>query len=205
MLTGFVACLLAAVSSADEGPAPGRLLVATEEVRGPFFQQTVVLLLHYNEEGALGLVINRPMAAVPDEVLPDLEGIHDYEGTLYWGGPVDVASLRAIMRMDDPPDDALPLFDAVYQVPLDRTLSSGTADATRLRFYVGYAGWAAGQLDAEILRRSWRILPATEALVFADDMSDIWRRLTPPQSYRASGVGPGQVFDKKNNYLMTGL
>lgn len=181
----LVLCLMPAIAAA-QSPHSGKLLVATEEVRGPFFRQTVVLLLHYDENGAQGLVINRPMAATPKEVLPDLDGIHAYEGTLYWGGPVDIATMRAIIRTDTPPDDAVPLFDAAYLVPVDKAMPSGAEDSTRLRFFVGYAGWAPGQLDAELLQRSWHVLDATEELVFTEDTAGIWRDLMPPTSLRAA-------------------
>ena len=102
---------------ADEKPATGKLLVATDEVRGSSFFRTVILLLHYDESGALGLVINRPTEATPDELLPELEGIKDYAGMTYWGGPVRLATMRALHRTDSPTDDEIFVLDKVYQMP----------------------------------------------------------------------------------------
>ncbi len=181
----FVAFLLSPASGMAQGPAPGNLLVATEEVRGPFFRETVVLLLHYDDRGASGLVVNRPMPAKPKDVLPKFTGIDGYEGALYWGGPVQVASLRALVRTNDPPADALHVFDEVYLLALDTEIPSRKSDASRLRFFLGYAGWTAGQLDAELLRESWHVLPATGDLVFTEDTAAIWRQLMPSQNIRA--------------------
>jgi putative transcriptional regulator len=178
--------LLAAANAAAQVPGPGQLLVATEEVRGPFFRETVVLLLHFDEHGAQGLVINRPMPATPNEVLPDLAGIERYEGTLYWGGPVQLGSLRVLMRTNDPPRDSFHIFGDVYLFALEKDLPDGAWDASGLRFFIGYAGWGAGQLDMELLRDSWRVLPATDDLVFTEDTAGIWRRLMPPSTIRAA-------------------
>jgi putative AlgH/UPF0301 family transcriptional regulator len=90
-----VASLLPAVVDADSRLAKGKLLVATDVVQGELFASTVVLLLHYDETGAFGLVVNRPTEVEPEEVLGDDEAIADYRGTLFWGGPVHMDSLRA--------------------------------------------------------------------------------------------------------------
>lgn len=185
-LLALACCFIASSVSADQDLAMGKLLVATGEVRGPYFMETVVLLLHYDEQGALGLVVNRPMEAVPKEVLPDLESLTSYRGTLYWGGPVRISSMRALLRSDTPPKDAVPIFGAVHQVPFDDSLPASTSDAANLRFFVGYAGWAPGQLERELGFGSWHILPATEEVVFAKNPTEIWQRLTPTQEYRAA-------------------
>lgn len=182
----FLCCVAALGASADDAPAMGKLLVATEEVQGPVFAETVILLLHYDERGALGLVINRPMQATPQEILPDLRGIDDYQGTLYWGGPVRMSVMRALLRSDMPPDDAMPVFDTVYRVPMDDALPPDAMSSEKLRFFVGYAGWAPGQLERELQFGSWHVLPATEDAVFTDDPEKIWMRLSPPQHLRAS-------------------
>jgi putative transcriptional regulator len=178
-------CVFAHSSLADEKPATGKLLVATNEVRGSSFFHTVILLLHYDESGALGLVINRPTEATPDELLPELEGIEDYEGVTYWGGPVRLASMRALHRTDTPTDDEIFVVDNVYQMPLD-TLPTGEKNQQNLRFFIGYAGWSPGQLDREILFGSWDIIQATEDTVFTNEPDTIWETLSPPRSYRAS-------------------
>lgn len=182
----IVCCATSVDTNADEQLAMGKLLVATDEVRGSTFVQTVILLLHYDESGALGLVINRPTEATPKELLPDLEGLSDYDGNAYWGGPVRLATMRALHRTNTPHDDEIHVFNTVHQMPLDEQLPTGATDETNLRFFIGYAGWSPGQLDREVLFGSWHIIKATEEAVFTEHPGMIWSTLSPPQHYRAT-------------------
>ena len=179
-------CLISIHCKADESPAAGKLLVATDEVQGAIFAETVILLLHYDESGALGLVVNRPTETTPKELLPELDGLKDYDGAAYWGGPVRMATMRALHRTDTPEDEEIHVFDTVHQVPLADELPKGENNPNNLRFFIGYAGWSPGQLDREVLFGSWAIISATEEAVFTDDPENIWETLAPPRHYRAS-------------------
>ncbi len=179
-------CIISPGVNADEEPGTGKLLVATEVVGGPVFAETVILLLRFDDSGALGLVVNRPTEAAPEEVMPELEGIRNYAGTLYWGGPVQLYNLRVLLRADSPPEASMPVFGNVYLGLLTETLVQKGSDTSNLRFYLGYAGWAPGQLELEMAQGSWHIVKATEDLVFSEDPARIWRRLAPPKVFRAS-------------------
>ncbi len=185
-ILAIACCVISIDSSADEEPAMGKLLVATEEVQGSDFVRTVILLLHYDETGALGLVINRPTEVTPKELLPELEGLRNYDGTAFWGGPVRMGTMRALHRTESPADDEIQVFDTVHRVPLDNALPKDPTNTENLRFFIGYAGWSPGQLDREVLFGSWHIIPATEDAVFTEDPSEIWETLSPPRHYRAS-------------------
>lgn len=178
--------LLPAAAGADQQPAKGTLLVATELVRGEMFAETVILLLHYDETGAMGIVVNRPTDIEPKEVVADAELFSGYSGPLYWGGPVRMNSVRALLRSDTPPQDADAIVDSVHQMRIDDGLKNIPADPTSLRFFLGYAGWSAGQLDREMELGSWHVLPAAQEHVFAEDPRALWRRLTPARKYRAA-------------------
>ena len=191
MFLAWTAAFFAPALVAAQVPAAGKVLVSTEDLRGDAFSQTVVLLLHYDEAGAQGLVINRPMPSAPKDVLAGLDGIEDYQGTLFWGGPVQLASLRVLMRTAVPPPDSHRILDGVYLVPPERSLLAGVTDSSRLRFFVGYAGWSPGQLDNELRRRSWDVLPGSEDLVFAEDPRGVWKLLMRPTERRVSNP-PGQ-------------
>lgn len=182
----LLCCAVPSGVAADEDPAKGKFLVATDLVRGPVFQESVILLLNYDSTGAVGLIVNQPTEAAPEKALPDFEGLDGYDGKLYYGGPVDVFTLRALMRSDEPPENAIPIVDDVHIVPLAESLLDNAPDPSALRFFVGYAGWSPGQLDGELARGSWHIVQATEELVFTDEPEEIWRQLAPIPVFRAS-------------------
>lgn len=181
-----VAALLPAAVAADLLPARGTLLVATDVVQGQLFANTVVLLLHSDETGAFGLVVNRPTDVQPSEVLGDDDAIADYRGTLFWGGPVQMDSLRALLLTDSPPGEAEQISESVYLVSYEDAIEAGPADTSRLRLFIGYAGWAPGQLENELARGSWRVLPASSELIFAEDPRTLWNRLAPTHEQRAA-------------------
>ena len=173
-------------AGADQQPAKGKLLVATELVRGEVFAETVILLLHYDENGAMGIVVNRPTDIAPQEVVADGDAFAAYSGPLYWGGPVQMNSLRALLRTDTPPAGTEAIVDSVHHVRIDEALTDGPADSASLRYFIGYAGWGAGQLDREMNIGSWHVVPASDEHVFADDPRKLWKQLTPPREHRAA-------------------
>lgn len=195
----FVACFTAA-AGADRPPARGTLLVATGEVRGEIFANTVILLLHYDETGAMGIVVNRPTDIAPEEIAVHKGAFADYGGTLYWGGPVQMDSLSALMRSDDPPEGAELIVGSIHRVPIGKALEDDRAGPANLRLYIGYAGWSAGQLDDEMARGSWHVVAATDEHVFTEEPRELWQKLAPPKpqlrvAVRAKrgpekGVGP---------------
>ena len=187
------ALLLPAAVGADPRPARGKLLVATELVQGEMFAKTVVLLLHYDETGAFGLVVNRPTDVEPRELVADDEALAGYGGKLFWGGPVHMDSLRALLLTDDPPAEAEKIVESVYLVSFEDAFEQGDEDPAAVRLFIGYAGWAPGQLDFEMARGSWRVLPATDELVFAEEPDKLWKRLAPAQEQRAE-VESGAVI-----------
>ncbi|MCH8060473.1 MAG: YqgE/AlgH family protein [Proteobacteria bacterium] len=190
-------CFVCAGVGADQVPTTGKLLVATDAVRGPYFAQTVVLLLHHDETGTLGLVVNRPIDASAIESLRLHEDLAEHRGAFYWGGPLSQSIVRALISTDTPPEDAVQIFDVVHLVNMDEASLATAANAEKFRFFVGYAGWSPGQLEQELVFDSWHILPATEEVVFAEDTGAIWRKLLLSRQYRAAA--PVQLpFNKRS-------
>jgi len=186
-LLAVVAWLTPATAYSDENIAAGKFLVATEEVRGEIFARTVILLLHYDETGAMGLVVNRPTEVTLGEILTDPKALSGYrDATLNWGGPVQMSSVRALLLADSPPDGAATIVDNIHLVSFDKAMAEGRFDPAGLRLFIGYAGWAPGQLDGELAIRSWEVVPASAELVFADDPGGIWQSLAPVLEYRAA-------------------
>jgi putative transcriptional regulator len=178
----FAVLSLAGTSAAEPPPAKGEFLVATGQADGTIFEHTVILLLHYDDTGAAGLVVNRPTDVKATELFSDDSPMRAYDGTIYWGGPVQMSSLRALAHTDQPPEGAEKIVDSVYLVPFkdDMTATPG------LRLFIGYAGWMPGQLDYELARGSWHVVPAAADQVFSDDPAGLWKQLLPRETFRAS-------------------
>lgn len=158
----------------------GRLLVATDEIGDPRFARTVIYMVRHDEQGALGLVINRPLG---DVALREVLGQLDREappqsGTLrvHWGGPVEPRR-GAILHTPDWSGEGTTVLDGGFaltsQPAIFEAMARG-AGPRRSIFVLGYAGWAPGQLEAEIERRAWSVARADEALVFDDDPDRKW-------------------------------
>jgi putative transcriptional regulator len=158
----------------------GKFLVASRELNDPNFAESVILLLDYNENGALGVIINRPTDIALTELLPEVKALQKRKDIVYIGGPIARHMVMLLTQTPKPPQDAQKVFADIYllsqQSELDRVLQSD-GKRTRLRAYVGYAGWAAGQLDMEVARGSWLIVPAEAALIFDKAPAHVWPEL----------------------------
>ena len=185
--------LLTASAAVAQSPATGALLVATDELRDPRFSETVILLLHYGTDGALGVAVNRPTWIEAADAFSDMPFLDEYTGNVYMGGPLAPANLVTLMRLSDIGDNELePIVDDIYvsadPILLNELLGTAGTEQT-LRVYAGHAGWDAGQLDREIAAGSWQVLPASAEFVFTDDPLELWAELRAPQSelmvYRA--------------------
>ena len=167
-------------------PATGTLLVATEELRDPRFSETVILLLHYGPDGAVGVAINRPTWVDAAESFPGIPIPDGYTGHIYFGGPVAPANIVTLVRLPDNGElDLAPIVDDVY-VGTSREFLRQTVIAAdteqALRLYAGYASWDGGQLDREIAAGSWRVIPASAEFIFAAEPLELWLELHAPVS-----------------------
>lgn len=173
---GFSPRLPAFVVQSLDWPAAGTFLVAARGLRDPNFSQTVVLLIDYDSAGAFGLIIDRPSGHTIEELWPEIAGLEAH--SLYFGGPVFAHHLLFLLRSDSAPEDTRRVFRGVYlgsdELVLKRILAEGEDE---FRVYAGHAGWAPGQLDNEIARGDWYILPAERAFIFHQEPSRIWEEL----------------------------
>jgi putative transcriptional regulator len=158
--------------------AAGRFLVAAPKLRDANFARSVVLIVDYDETGALGLIINRPTQVRLSTALPHLPAIADRADRIYVGGPVAAQRVVLLIRAPEVPPNAGLVFEDVYVSSDLATLEAAAADeATRFRAYAGYAGWAPGQLDGEVLRGDWYVAPAQAEVVFSADPESVWPEL----------------------------
>ncbi len=160
----------------------GQLLVATDEIRDPRFHHTVIYMVRHDATGAMGLVVNRPLAEAPLARLLELFGAggQGVAGSVrvFYGGPVELSRAFVLHTADwTSPDTrevaggiALTAHPAVLEA-----IGQGRGPRRSL-FALGYAGWAPGQLEGEIERGAWISVPADEALVFDGDAEGKWQR-----------------------------
>ena len=154
----------------------GRLLVATPSLVDPNFAHAVVLLLDL-DEGALGVVLNRPSPVQVAEVLPGWDSVLAGPDVLFQGGPVATDSALAVGGLrpgDDEPVGFQRLFGRTGIVDLDAPAEILVPALSEMRVFAGYAGWGAGQLEAEIEEGSWYVLPAAPGDLFATDPERLW-------------------------------
>ena len=156
----------------------GNLLVASRHLRDPNFSETVVLLVSYDRYGALGLVINRPTDVRLSVVFPEIEELKGRTDALFIGGPVAVNRFMFLVRADSQPADSHRVFEDVFVSSSETTFRQMIQEKRKeLRVYAGHAGWAPGQLDAEISRGDWHILPHDKETIFNKPPSEIWPEL----------------------------
>ena len=152
----------------------GQLLIASPSLLDPNFRRTVVLITEHNEEGAAGLVLNRPTDAEVSELVPQLEPLVDDGEHVWMGGPVQPNGVLVLGEFLDPDAAAVPLFGSLGFPSLEEP-EDVLPLTTRRRIFAGYAGWGAGQLEGEIEGGDWYVVPSLPPDAFQADPSDLWR------------------------------
>ncbi len=194
----FAAALFAAVAPAiawgqAQELAAGRFLVSSRSLGDPNFAETVILLVRYSEDdGTVGLIVNRQTDIPLSRVFRDIKGAKDRKDPVYMGGPVEPGSVLALLKSASKPEEATHLFADVYLISsralLEKSLSGG-AEANAFRVYLGYAGWGAGQLEHEMQVGAWHVLPADAATVFDPDPDAVWARMIRKMELRIAWDG----------------
>ena len=151
----------------------GQLLIASPALLDPNFRRAVVLITEHTDEGAAGLVLNRPSPASVSELVPELEPLVEDEEQVWLGGPVQPNAVLVLGEFVDPDDAAVPLFGSLGFPALDDPEEVVPA-TTRRRVFAGYAGWGAGQLENELGREDWIIEEAQNDDAFTDSPENLW-------------------------------
>jgi putative transcriptional regulator len=161
-------------------PEQGMLLIARRDMPDPRFRDSVILLVAHDAEGSMGVIINRPSRATLGDVVPDLAKLDKHSHPVYFGGPVGMQNLTFLVHQGSPPKKAVEVLGGLY-FSADRSLLEELLGAdkptTELHVYLGYAGWASGQLEGELERDDWHLHKnATLTAVFSDRPAEVWRR-----------------------------
>ncbi|KGN34820.1 hypothetical protein N802_01870 [Knoellia sinensis KCTC 19936] len=158
----------------------GRLLVSTPKLDDGIFHRSVILMLQHDESGAQGVVLNKPLGADVDSVLPGWGEHISTPQTLFQGGPVQLDSALGLITVpgdDDPPPGSQRLFGAVAIVDLDTPPLLVMPEAGGLRIFAGYAGWSSGQLEDEVRRGSWFVVDSFPEDLLTGDPDRLWEQV----------------------------
>ena len=173
-------------------PTKGRLLLATPPLEDPNFDRTVIYVLEHQDEGALGLVLNRPSPEELGDALSAWAALQSDPSLVFVGGPVEPDALIAIARVREATGVEL---DPEHLAPLSGDLASADLAAdpddvipsiSALRVFRGYAGWGPGQLEGEIEAGAWLVLDPDPGDLFTEDPDELWRSVLRRQPGRLS-------------------
>jgi putative transcriptional regulator len=181
------------------GPSPGRsagrwlkgkLLVASPVMREPTFARTVISVLEHSDDGALGVVINRPGDASLLDVVPPVAELASHPAVLFAGGPVEpqAAIALGVVSPDAPTQGWRPVVHPVVTVDLDVDPDVLGAGLRELRVFAGYAGWSAGQLEGEIAQGAWYVVEALPLDAFDAVPDRLWSAVLRRQPWPLSAV-----------------
>jgi putative transcriptional regulator len=174
---------LAACCAWAQSVAPGKILLATDMSADPDFARSVILIVHSDEKGSVGLMLHRRMDAHVSEVFPEVKEPFP----VYAGGPVTIGYM-ALARAFSTPPAGHRLFGDVYWISGKQQVAAALAahrPPRAFRVYLGYCGWSTPQLKSEAGRGLWRVLAADASIVFDSDPPTLWRRLTAAYKSRS--------------------
>ena len=164
----------------DATPQPGMLLVATPQLVDPNFADTVVLLLDVDEDGALGVVLNRPSPVAVSEVLEGWGGVVAQPEVLFQGGPVSTQGALAVgwlREADDVPVGFREVSGELGVVDLDTPVELIDGSLYGMRIFAGYAGWGPGQLEDELVEGAWYVVESEPGDVSSPEPERLWREV----------------------------
>jgi len=156
----------------------GQLLLDSGQLRGSFFQRTVVLICEHNAEGAFGLVLNRSSGKkIGEMVVADMPDSLK-EHSLYLGGPVQTSAL-SFLHSDTFLSDAnvIPNLALGHSLETLTEIAESFSATRKVRMFAGYSGWGPGQLEGEMERNSWLTYPASLELVLETDPTKLWQKM----------------------------
>jgi putative transcriptional regulator len=152
----------------------GQLLIAGPTLLDPNFSRTVVLIGAHSDEGAMGVVLNRPTETAVAEAAPVLSELVDGDEPVFAGGPVQPQGVIVLAEFEDASEAAALVLDDVGFLAAGQEDVVPPSGTRRARVFAGHAGWGPGQLDAELERDDWLVEPAEIEDVFEPDPSGLW-------------------------------
>ncbi|HUD65911.1 MAG TPA: YqgE/AlgH family protein [Candidatus Sulfotelmatobacter sp.] len=174
----------------------GRLLVASRNLGDPHFAKTVILLVRYDAQGVLGLILNRRTAIPLSRALESVKAAKDRSDPVYLGGPVETPAVFALFHSSAKIEGAEQIFDGAYLITskslFEQTISA-RPDASVFHVYLGYAGWTQDQLHKEVELGAWFIFPAEASTVFNADPDSLWLEMIRKTELQLARSEPGDA------------
>lgn len=183
-------------ANGDPAPPNAALLIAKPSILDPNFSHTVVLATRTSEGETVGVILNRPTSLTADDVLPPELPRGNYHDQIYFGGPVLRQVVVALFHSEHaPPAPAFHLLKNVYlSMHPDNIKMLLGSKHRRYRLYLGFSGWAPGQLEDEFAADGWYVLPADEETLFRHDTAGLWQELLDRASSPRAGLRRGDVI-----------
>lgn len=159
-------------------PAPGRFLISEPFMGDPNFQRSVIFLTEHSDQGSLGFVMNRQLAAGIHDLIEELPV---FDAPVFLGGPVEQNTLHYIHRLGERLPKAQPITDGVYWSGdfdvLSELIANNRVAHDDVLFFVGYSGWGPGQLEKELEEKTWIVAPEDPSFVFNEDYEGLWQQI----------------------------
>ena len=156
-------------------PQKGRILIAEPFLSGHYFNRSVVLLVAHSDKGAVGFILNKKVELPIHDAFPDFP---DFETTVYLGGPVSTDSIYFIHKLGDRIPGSIHVIGDLYWAGdfevIKKEINLGMIDPSDIRFFLGYSGWDAGQLEEELKEDSWLVTDVDQESVMVDHDQDSW-------------------------------
>lgn len=166
----------------------GKVLLAEPFMLDPNFKRSAVLLCEHSSEGSIGFIMNKPLQMRIDELIEDFP---EFNGEVFFGGPVQTDTVHFIHNIGDLLDDSVPVSKGVYWggdfEKLKFLISSDIVSESNVRFFVGYSGWSEGQLADEMTYGSWIMANMDSNYLFKLQPKELWERV---------------MYDKGNAYTV---
>jgi putative transcriptional regulator len=173
----------------------GRLLIASPNLRGPTFSRTVIAILEHTDDGALGVVLNRPGDTPLAAVAPSVAELASEPAVLFSGGPVEPQAAIALGMLptgspaaEMPAEGWRPVVPPLVTVDLDHDPLILASAMRGLRVFAGYAGWGAGQLESEIEQGAWYVVDSLPVDPFFSQPDQLWTAVLRRQPWPLSAI-----------------
>jgi len=166
-------------------PSKSRLLVATPRLEDPNFRRAVVLMVEHNQEGSIGVVLNRPSPLVVGDVLPSWGERLGDDAHLLVGGPVEPEAMLAVGLAGVDDEGCTPLDDHLVLIDLGRAPDLFDESVEPILVFAGYTGWGPGQLDGELGEGAWWVFDSEPSDLMTDP-GELWHDVLARQGSAAT-------------------